>query len=395
MEPSESELVDALRLVRTSGLNNPDKPLTEQQALLYVARRLSLEPDDAAKIRDVLSKAIEHAGGENTEAMQALFGLTDTLSGRAIGARRKQAMRLSGHDRDDPESFRKHTERDWLSKIAYWLSFSLQAVDRPLAVDPPADSPADDELPQDDESRRNERLGAAEEPPHEPAFPEPDPEPPGRQTSDAGRFLPRRAPALLAVVALAVAGAAVAVVFDRGGNSAGAVPGRCGPTTAQLLKNPQSEILVYEPHQEAWTFIINIPPNELEKNETFRYGEVLQFALDATNETPETEQNLIARIGLPQSATLEPNSTCVYRNGDYTSGARYSGTSLGAPSGVRIGSLAPHQWVYVTFKERLPTVGQTGNTATTYGAIAPESKIGGPEWTEKASHLKLELTGGM
>jgi hypothetical protein len=395
-KPTEEELREAIRLVRTSGLTDPAKPLTEHQALLYAARHLSSEPDDAAKIKDILSKAIEQAGGEHTEAMRALFGLTDALSGRSVGIRRKQAMRLSGHGDGDPESFRKHTERDWLDKIVYWLSFSLtNLADRALAADLPADSSPHGKPAQNDESRRDHGLGAVDEQSRVPTLPEPDPKPPAhQQTADAGRFRPRRALALVAVVGVAAVGAVVALMADHGSNSAGAVSGRCGPTTVQLLKYPQSEILVYAPNLEGWTFYIPLPPNESEKSEIFRYGEVRQFALDATDETPEAEHGFIARVGLPRSATLEPNSTCVYRSGNYASGARYAGTSLSAPSGIKIGSVAPHQWVYVTFKERLPTVGQTGNTATTYGAIASASKIGGPEWTEKASHLELELTGG-
>lgn len=375
VEPTREELREAVGLVRTSGLTNPEKPLTEHQALVYVARRLSAQHGDAAKIKDVLSKAIED-DDVNTEAIRVLFGLTDALSGRAIGARRKQAMRLSGHDGGDPESFRKHIERDWLHAIASWLSFSLEVADRASVTDRLTDSPPHDDL-------------------RGPALLEPDPEPTRPpQVADAARSFPRRTPALLAVVVLAVIGIAVAVALDRGGNNASAVSGRCGSTTVQSVKDPQSEILVYAPNLGGWTFDIQIPPSEAEKSETFRYGEVRQFALDATNETSEAERDLIARIGLPRSATLEANTTCVYRNGDYASGTRYASTSLSAPSGLKIGSLAPHQWVYVTFKERLPTVGLTSNTATTYGAIAAASKIGGPEWTEKASHLELELTGG-
>jgi hypothetical protein len=400
--PDQTELATDLRELRRL-LDQRMPRLTQIKELVRVARVLTpTSADDLNSVRAAVRLAVDHLPRDGRAAVAVLlYGLTDDSAGKQLTDRRELAY--AKHVEMAPKPYKKTTFRTGFeAKLANDLATALEELvvahnERPIpdAADQPAGTPEHDDLPQNDNG-----ATATEQPetPVEamPTLPEPDPEsrPAHRKTPNDGRFPPGPT-ALLAILAFAVVGAALTLhVLDRGSNSADAVSGRCGPTTAQLLKNPQSEILVYAPNQEGWTFIINIPPNELEKNETFRYGEVRQFALNTTNETSETEHGLIARIGLPRSATLEPNSTCVYRNGDYISGARYAGTSLSAPSGVKIGSLAPRQRVYVTFKERLPTAGLTGNTATTYGAIASPSKIGGPEWIEKASHLELELIGG-
>jgi hypothetical protein len=410
--PDPDQLTGNLNHLRRL-LDNKAPRLAAIKELLRAARLLSPSPNnDLDDVLAAVQLAIDHLPRDwMPPAAERLYGLTKDSIGRSLKERRKLAYEtyLERYPGFSEESFRTGREQELSQDIATaFVELVVAHNELPLldAEDDPAPQPLRGGPPNNSEHIDAAVQAAgdqAETPEHDEqpirpveTLPEPDPKPPARtRTWDAiRRFLQRRAPGLLVSAGVAVLGVAVALVLDRGGNSAGAVSGRCGSTTAQLLKNPQSEILVYAPNREGWTFIINIPPNELEKNETFRYGEVRQFALDATNETSEAEHDLIARIGLPRSATLEANSTCIYRNGDYASGTRYVGTSLSAPSGVKIGSLAPHQWVYVTFKERLPTVGLTGNTATTYGAIASASKIGGPEWIEKSSNLKLELTGG-
>ncbi len=414
VEPSERELQDALGSVRTDGLYDSKKPPTEHRALVHAARRLSSKPDDAAKIKDALEKAIERVGGKHTEAMRVLFGLTEALAGRnvEIGIRRPKAMQLSEHGSDAVDGFRKNIEQKWLIKMAVWIKTSLTDPTRLVSAaiedrpDPPAHNepptlPQPDteppeaeppELPQDDE-----RGGVA---PDEPAH--------GQGWDAVRRFIRRRARILLTVVGVAGIGTAIVLVSahgrsdDRAVSDAPALSDGCGPTTVQLFTNTAQQILVYAPGSEraehGWVGIFLTPGNAAEsseKTETFRYGEVRQFAMQSTNETSETEHNLIARIGLTQSAKLEPNTTCLYRPTSYRSGTHFAGTGLTTPGGIKIGNLAPHEKVDVTFKEQLPTVGRPGNIAKTYGAIASEAKIGGPDWIEEHSALvELELIGG-
>jgi hypothetical protein len=429
--PDPTELATDLRELR-SLLDQGMPRLTQIKELVRTAQLLSpMSTDDLDSVRAVVQLAIDHLPRDGRPAVAVLlYGLTKDSAGRRLTDRRELAY--ARHVELAREPYKKTTFRTGFEKkLATDLATALvelvvahnehpvltgeddQALQPPEAETTPnvvdsdqataADAQAEtwEQPPQDDEHG----VVAPDEQSAEPveALPQPNLEPAGRRRWDAGRrFLRRHVAVLLTVAGVTTIGAAIVLVSDYGnGRSAGrAVSEACGPTTVQLFTNPAQQILVYAPGSEraehGWVGVFPQTHAESpEKTETFRYGEVRQFAMQSTNETSATEHNLIARIGLTQSAKLEPNTTCVYRPTSYTRGTHYAGTGLIAPGGFKIGSLAPHEKVDVTFKEQLPTVGRSGNIAKTYGAIAPESKIGGPNWIEEHSALvELELIGG-
>jgi hypothetical protein len=414
--PDLTQLTGNLSYLRRL-LDNRAPRLASIKELVRVARLLSPTPSDLDGVLAAVQLGINHMPGDELPPVaERLYGLTEDSSGLPLKDRRALAYRkyLDFKPGYSDESFRTGPMQDIAEDLAVALVELVVAHnERPApngendvtgqaaVADQQAETPEQDELPQGYE------LGvvAPDEQSVEPveASPELDPESAPRTWVAVRRVLHRRAPALLAIAGIAALGTAAALVSDHDRSGAPVVSGGCGPTAVQFYNKPTSGepasgILVYAPAEEravhGWAGYIPIPPSESEKTETFRYGEVRQFALVGTNETSETEHDLIARVGLPQTAKLEPNTTCIYRNSNYTSGTHYTGTGLIAPGGIKIGSLAPKQEVYVTFKERLPTVGHAGNTATMYGAIAPESKIGGPEWIYNSSRFELELIGG-
>lgn len=431
--PDPKELATDLRELR-SLLDQRMPRLTQIKELVRTAQLLSpMATDDLDSVLAVVQLAIDHLPRDGRAGVAVLlYGLTKDSAGKRVADRREQAY--AKHVELARQPYKETTFRTGFEKklandlatalvelvIAHNEQPVLAAEDDPALQSPEAeptpDEPTPDvvdsdqtttadeqaETPEQDEPPQDDEPGvvAPDEQPIE-TVPQPNLEPAGERSWDAVRgFLRRRAPVLLAVAGVATIGTAIALVSNQDESAGRAVADGCGPTTVQLFTDTASEILVYAPRsanaEHGWLGIFPTPeedPKSSEGTEIFRYGEVREFAMQSTNESSETEHNLIARIGLTHSAKLEPNTTCVYRPTSYTNGTRYVGTGLIERDGIKIGSLAPHEKVDVTFKEQLPTVIRSGNVAKTYGAIAHESDIGSPDWTEHSPLVELGLVG--
>lgn len=422
--PKAQELERNLNRLRRM-LDHKLPRLTRINELVRVAQLLRpASSDDLDGVLAVVRLAIDHLPRDHRAGVaRLLYGLTKDSKGLPLNKRRELAYHRFLEVAPDIKpgfkevSFRTGFEKELAEDLATALvelvvkHHECPALDPNAAEVPQAPNDGDTIDPTDQvaagdqqadvpehEAQQEDRLGASGDgqpiaPVETLPKPLPDPAPQRRhRTWDAAFNFPHpRVRVLIGVGIAALVGAVLLIVKATSG--AGATSGRCGAPAAQFPRGLTSNIAFYAPSVsntlERWS------GGATEQRETVRYGAVRLIALQAANSTLETEHNLIARIGLPPSATLESDTTCVYRNDNYMRGTRFAGSSLISSDGVRIGSLAPKQTVYVTFKERLPTVGRPGNVATTYGAIAPESEIDGPEWTaDNASRLEIELTGG-
>lgn len=199
------------------------------------------------------------------------------------------------------------------------------------------------------------------------------------------------------IAAIGVAVLVFVLATDHGGIF---TTGKCGSTTAQLFSSgssvtTSSAIYIYAPHQEGsqhgWANSFAVLLGEPKQKEAFRTGEVRLLALSYHNQSASTtENNLIARAGLPQGSKLQPNSVCLYRGSNYSSGISYSGTPLLESTGLSIGNAAPNEYVYITFKAWLPKRAELN--ADIYGGIGDQAELGSPDWTQKVSHIQIELT---
>jgi hypothetical protein len=118
-EPSLEELFEELRKARTRGIGNRGKPLVDLAGLLYMARIISAESDDADKIEDALGRAVGRLGGKSTEAVEALLGLAADTQGLLVEDRRKRAAEL--YDYSGYETFRTRTDPALLLAVANHL----------------------------------------------------------------------------------------------------------------------------------------------------------------------------------------------------------------------------------------------------------------------------------
>jgi hypothetical protein len=89
--PSLESVQNAVIEVRKRGVGNPKKPLTDLDALVWVAEKVSRESDLTDKIEDVLQRAVHALGGSATAAVLALLGLTPEMRGQKVGLRREAA----------------------------------------------------------------------------------------------------------------------------------------------------------------------------------------------------------------------------------------------------------------------------------------------------------------
>jgi hypothetical protein len=171
------------------------------------------------------------------------------------------------------------------------------------------------------------------------------------------------------------------------------IPDGCGPTTAQLFdqerETNETEIYMYLPHQHSNT-IHGWSSGDL-GNETFQPGEVRTFALSYRNKNNTLAKEVTARVALPQGALLLPDSTCLYRNDDFSQGTLYKSLSLIQPEGLAIGSYAPlADAVFITFSERLPQkITCENNFVETYGGAGPEGFTG--DWTSYTGFVRFDL----
>lgn len=128
--PTDDALYADLRAARTRGLDNPDKPLDDLEALREVAQVVSLEGNESAKLEEALKKAIERLGGVAAASVMALMGLTSETRGHGVKFRRIKAAAL--YDFKAYEVFRKRHEPALLMSVATHLSVlaEQQKVDR-------------------------------------------------------------------------------------------------------------------------------------------------------------------------------------------------------------------------------------------------------------------------
>jgi hypothetical protein len=173
----------------------------------------------------------------------------------------------------------------------------------------------------------------------------------------------------------------------------GAAASRCGQTKIPLAKTTseaESTLYIYAPHQvnarHGWSESLS------EQTEAVHYGEIRLFAIGFHTVTTSTGESIVARIGLPADATLQPSEVCVYRHNRFSSGARYPGKSLLATTGLQLGSVASNEWVYITFHERLPTITYDANVARTYGRVGAAAELSQPDWTSTFPPIELQLT---
>jgi hypothetical protein len=371
-DPSHRVLFDELKLARQYGLKNPSKPLP---GLLYVARILSAEPEDADKIKDAIIKGITRLGGQESEALMTLMGFADNTQDLSVTERREAAAKLAGHA--SREVFRTKTEDALLRSVATLLSV-LVAEQRM----------ADERSAAERTYRHEAPLSIEAEHEH--------------QTPSVSRpgYLSWRHTASAVLTALVVAGVAVLIAALATRQHHGASVGSCGSTTAQLFDATSSQapsaIYGFAPHQEGanegWTDSFFDPADEPKEKETFRYGESRLLALSYINTSATTEQNIIARVGLPPKAAVQANSACLYKHGDYSSGTRYGVSPLVSQAGLKIGNVGPGESVYLTFEEQLPATTPYINLVKLYGRIGPEDEVAEPEWTREQGYLELELT---
>ncbi len=90
--------------------------------------------------------------------------------------------------------------------------------------------------------------------------------------------------------------------------------------------------------------------------EVIHAATVRELALSYHNYSHHTAHGVSAKVALPPGATLLPESVCLYRDGQYTYGTRYTSDTLSGSSGLSIGNYAPGSSAYVTFSMVLPDV---------------------------------------
>lgn len=396
-DPTQGALFAELKLARQFGLNDPSRPLPD---LLYVARIVSTELDDADRIEDATTKAIARIGGMEAEALMILMGFTDGARHLGVEQRRKQAMTPGGHE--SYEAFRSKTEPSLLRSVATQLSVLVseqRMVDHLAKTDPKSGgSPTPSAEPQS-QVETEQPVDAAESPLHiEPPIEAIQSEAPSAPTSSHAtkQRIVTGSGALLATI-----GIVVLIVTLGTRPSHGASVGSCGSTTAQLFASSSAEtpsdIYVYAPHQEGaregWSNpSLDYFDETTKRKEVFRLGEVRLLAISYVNTSGSTEQNIIARVAVPQGGTLIPNSACLYKHGNYSSGKRYDVSPLFSQAGLKIGSVASSESVYLTFQERLPTTPSDPYDVRLYGRIGPEANLVEPEWTREQPYVEPELT---
>jgi hypothetical protein len=150
---------------------------------------------------------------------------------------------------------------------------------------------------------------------------------------------------------------------------------------------------MYAPHQEGarhgWADALASYLNEPKHNELFHPGETRLVALSYTNE--ELAMSVVAKVGVSGGASIVPNTTCLYRDGDYSKGTRYAKNPLTQAKGLKIEHLASQARVYITFREQLPTSAPEASIVDTYGWVGPENRHE-DEWTHGQARIYLKLT---
>ncbi len=384
-EAPDSPITDAvlraeLSLAREHGLDDPDHPLPN---LLAVARILSAKPTDAEQIEDAITQAIGILGGDDAKALLALMGFTDDTRGLRVRPRREKAAELIGHI--TYEGFRTRHERALLRSVASHLSGLVR--ERRMADRITSAETASARIEVFTPSPTSANADAS-------TTPQAD-----QQAAPDGRRSPKPW-RLLALGACLVIGAALLVAVLSPGNS---IPRHCGSTGLQFVNTVSqdaekpSNLFVYAPHQysneEGWASYTLSWKDVAQEN--FHAGETRLLALTYHNELNEYVAGLLARVGLSNSAALQPHSVCVYQEPDPAHshlGTALPGKAL-AQTGLRLPTLPPYSAVYLTFEVKLPA-SLSQHKVEIYGAINHPSAIAGLDWysATAANGLTLPLT---
>jgi hypothetical protein len=116
---THDQLYREIGLVRTRGMGNLRDVLSELPGLLDVARLSGSGTDDADKIEDVLSQAVQRLGGMGSSAIKALFGISSETRSLSVKKRRERAAQLYGYKAY--EVFRTRFETSLLMFVATYL----------------------------------------------------------------------------------------------------------------------------------------------------------------------------------------------------------------------------------------------------------------------------------
>lgn len=257
-----------------------------------------------------------------------------------------------------------------------------------LAPELPAEPYSHTETPADESDEDHEApceiLPSADAEPSS----QPEPPPPERDLPAASLPHHRDRLRLWASIASAAAVAVLLILLVLPGPLKDAFGGSCGSTTAlhlPITTNGSNTILyMYAPHQKearhGWSYGIIEPSRQ----EPMQGGETRPFALVYHAEKGEPA---MARVALPSGASLKPNSVCVYRHGDASTGQSHTAKSL--LTGLAIGNVAHNDVVAVTFDATMPSLPSDISVIRFYGLIASPSTIAEPNWIENSPWVEI------
>jgi hypothetical protein len=408
--PDETQLEGNLSLLRNL-INQPVPRLADVPELMRVVELLCPSLNGLDGIRAVVQLAIDHLPRDDwTDIAALLYGLTEQSHGQPLQTRRKLAYHTYLERADlEPENFSKETFRTGREpRIIKDLTAALVELvadfyERPPAIINATSTASSTAEPVAASTPATAQPDAASKP----AAPAPQPpaietetgtQPPERRDRRGAHLIKWLMPGYSAIITYAVAllVMALAVILPTGGG-ASTISGSCGPTTAQLVPqenlDPWAHLYMYAPHQEGaqhgWSGELAYFLNEPKHKEIFHPGETRLVALSYINEEPDMP--VVAKVGLSGGASIVPNTTCLYRDADYSKGTRYAKNPLTQAKGLKIEHLASQARVYITFREQLPTSAPEASIVDTYGWIGPENRHE-DEWTHGQARIYLKLT---
>jgi hypothetical protein len=396
MEKSTADrLFDELKNLVKDGLRR--RPESLQLPMLdHAAEALSKYPtgSPARKLKDVL----ETAAGRLVEARRnAAAALLDF--GAEPGAAKPEARRLAASEAlglASAEAFRKEREDPLLKELATQLAGLLAEHDEPEATAP--------------------SKGASVQ-----TAPAPSDAPSATPGSHARAMFRSRPHLWIAVAILAALAAGLVLLLPHShpgqspqqealelkrAEAKTRIPNDCAKTTAERFDpglhthrlQASYQLYMYVPHQIApgtkygWAHFLEYHNHSI-THEVIHTAEVREFALSYHNYSQHPANGVIAVVALPAGSQLLSESVCLYRNGNYAEGTRYTSENL-AQSGQSIGDYAPGTSAYVTFLVRLPDVLHLGcglSEVTLAGKAGTENPIYESDWIGNASDVTLNF----
>lgn len=368
-QPSQEQLADQLRTVQKGIHREDDRWLVEINALIEVARFLYPRDRDMESLKEALRMAICRIGKTNwAESTELLYGVHFETEDMGLNYREQLAREKLGVA---DTTFRQERRKEMADQIAGHL---ICLVDEQQLL-------GNDEREQ--LGQQSNAVKTDDEPPE-----------PRRRLRSSWRV-----PAFVGVAVagvLLLMGAVALNSFDPEEpslpTSASVVPNGCPATQAEnafkgegleatekVTFSDIAKLYIYSPrsdlaNESGWSAFTMADPVA---------GSQLQYALSHFNYDGTPKSDVVARVDLGDVLTLVPDSTCVYRNGDYTAGALYESTRL-VENGLSLGDLRANSTTVVTFKAQVPTLGELecgDNRLSVYAIVTASESLSSNEHT--------------